>query len=500
MAVVAGAPALVREDFRWDVFLSYRHPDQEAVRHIATKLRDMGLRVWYDEWEVVPGDKFQNDLWAALKQSWTTAVFVGPKTIGGWQEQEVQTAIDIQVKEGRRVIPVFLPDIPDPDKVDIGFPSLNSRVVFEHVVADQRALNRIYWGITGINPDNPAKAPVLKVQKPPSDTQASDDAIEWLSDWLRSGNVTFFVGPGAAGGGPTFPPRNWDIARSLLNELKLIETDDVKFLPPIDIAATLFAVSRTDPVLEVTIVNLIQSRSLSIPPAHQNLANLLSHLSQRQYPRGRRPPKQLILTSNIDLMMERALLSNDVRFTRVVQHKSQNSLYVTNYHDVPVIPTNLDQLDELITSKPARKLLPEAVTGDAAAEPILYKLRGSQDIEGSCALTRPQLLAQARSVIANHLIPDEFQTAASNTPIVFLGTGLLDPDFQYISHTVLFDAWESAHPKYLVQLAPDQDSEDGYRRMEAGIWDKIKQSAMRRNLTTVEEFGDRFLQRLASAL
>ena len=118
----------------------------------------------------------------------------------------------------------------------------------------------------------------------------------------------------------------------------------------------------------------------------------------------------------------------------------------------------------------------------------------------SCALTRPQLLAQARSVIANHLIPDEFQTAASNTPIVFLGTGLLDPDFQYISHTVLFDAWESAHPKYLVQLAPDQDSEDGYRRMEAGIWDKIKQSAMRRNLTTVEEFGDRFLQRLASAL
>ena len=32
--------------------------------------------------------------------------------------------------------------------------------------------------------------------------------------------------------------------------------------------------------------------------------------------------------------------------------------------------------------------------------------------------------------------------------------------------------------------------------MEAGIWDKIKQSAMRRNLTTVEESSGAFLQAL----
>jgi hypothetical protein len=500
MALLAGAQSPVRDDFKWDVFLSYRHPDRDAVEQIAKKLGEMGLQVWWDEWEVAPGDKFQEKLWDGLKRSRATAVFIGPKTVGGWQEQEVQTAIDIQVKEGRRVIPIFLPDVPDPDQIDIPFVPLNSRVVFQHSLTDQRVINRIYWGITGINPDRPPKAPPPEPQEPQADAVGSDEGINWLSDWLRSGNVTFFVGPGVAGGGSTFPPRNWDIARNLLSEMKLIETDDIKFLPPMDIATTLFAVSKTDPVLEVKIVSLIQSRSSLIPPAQQNLANLLMRLTKREMPRGRKPQKQLVLTTNIDLMTERALLRSGVRFTRVVQHKSQPSLYVTSYHDVPVIPSNPDQLDDLITAKGAKELSPEAVAGDMVMEPILYKLHGSQDIEGSCALTRPQLLAQARSAIANHLIPAELQKIASNTPIVFLGTGLLDPDFQYISQTVLFDAWESAHPKYLVQLAPDQDSEDGYRRMEAGIWDKIKQSAMQRKLATIEEFGDRFLQRLTDAL
>jgi hypothetical protein len=297
-----------------------------------------------------------------------------------------------------------------------------------------------------------------------------------------------------------YPPRNWEIARNLLREMKLIETDDIKFLPSIDIAATLYAISKTDPVLENTIVRLIQSRSTSIPAAHQNLADLLVRLTKREIPRGRKPQKQLVLTTNIDLMIERALLGDGVRFTRVVQHQSQPSLHITSFHDVPVIPTRPDELEELITSKGAEDHSPEAVAGDLLPDPILYKLRGSQDIEGSCTLTRPQLLAQARSAIADHLVPAELQKIASNTPIVFLGTGLLDPDFQYVSHTVLFDAWKSEHPKYMVQVAPEQDRDDGYRLMEAGIWDKIKQSAMRRNLTTVEESGDLFLRRLIAVM
>jgi hypothetical protein len=499
---VVGVQKPVREDFEFDVFLSYRFPDKDAVGQIADKLSAMGLKVWWDEWEIAPGDDFQDKLWDGLSRSWTTVVFIGPKTVGGWQEQEVKAAIDKQVKQQKRVIPVFLPEVPNPDEIKLEFLGLNSRVVFEHSLNEQKVFNRIYWGITGINPDRPRPAPVSEAERPQPTAQASDDAVQWIGEkWLRLGqNVTFFVGPGVCGGGPTFPPLNWEIARSLLREMKLIESDDLKFLPPMDIAATLYAVKNTDPVLELTIVNLIQSRSSAIPSAHQALATLLVRLSHREAPpRGLTSQKQLILTSNIDLMIERALLSSGIRFTRVVQHKSEDSLYVSSYHDVTFIPTR-DQLDDVITRKEARQLRPEAVVGDALVGPILYKLRGSQDIGGSCALTRPQLLAQARSAIAKNLIPDELQKIASNTPIVFLGTGLLDPDFQYLSNTVLFNAWESPHPKYMVQLAPEQDQQDGYRRMEAGIWNKIKETAMQRKLFAVEDSCDHFLQRLADTL
>jgi hypothetical protein len=427
-------------------------------------------------------------------------VFMGPGTLGRWQDEEVKSAIDRHVKEGTRVIPVFLPGVPDPDKSDVPFLLHASRVVFQTSVSEEKALNRIYWGITGINPDQLQSSPPPAPPPSPEPRGVAEESIAWLADWLRAANVTFFVGTGTVGVGSSYPPRNWEIARDLLRELRLIETDDIKFLPPVDIAATLFGVSRTDPVLENTIVRLIQSRSAVIPAAHQILAKLLVRLAMRVMPRGRKPQKQLILTTNLDLMLERALLGSGVRFTRVVQHQSRSSLHLTSFHDVPVIPSHPDQLDDLITNKAFKDLPPEAVGGDALVGPILYKLRGSEEIAGSCALTRPQLLAQARSAIADHLIPAELQGIASNTPIVFLGTGLLDPDFQYTSNTVLFDAWNSDHPKYLVQLAPEQDREDAYRRMEAGIWDRIKQSALRRNLTTVEESGDRFLQRLVDAL
>jgi hypothetical protein len=83
---------------------------------------------------------------------------------------------------------------------------------------------------------------------------------------------------------------------------------------------------------------------------------------------------------------------------------------------------------------------------------------------------------------------------------VFLGTSLLDSDFQYMSHTVLFNAWKSDHPKYLVRPAPDQEQADGDRRTEAGMWEQIKRSAMRRNLNTVEMSGEQFLGRLLEAI
>jgi hypothetical protein len=488
-----------REGFQWDVFLSYRGNDREAVAQIAEALRSKKLKVWWDQWAIPPGANFQTEIWKGLKGSWATAVFIGPSTVGGWQDLELKSAISEQVKSGKPVLPVFLPGAPDPDKVDLEFLSLNSRVVFTKTIAEQDGLDRMVWGITGSHPGL-----VPEKEMPPENDVAAEEfatrSVQAVSSWLRSANATFFIGPSVAQSGPTFPFRSWEIATKLLREIKLIEADDVALLPSLDIAATLYGIAQTDPVLEQTVLDLIQSRSAAIPAAQAALSQLLLKLAGRTIPRGKKLQKQLLLTMNIDLCLERALLAAGVGFTRVVQHRAEKQLYLTDFHDERFTNAKPDRIEALIDEAEATPLSPEIMAGTVLAEPVLFKLRGSQDISGSCALTRPQLLAQARMVISERLIPAELQKIATNTPIVFLGVGVLDLEFQYTSNTMLFGAWESDHPKYLVQVSPGLDPHDPYRRLESGLWPKLKDSALKRNLSTVEEACDRFLERVINAL
>ena len=41
---------------QYDVFLSHSSKDKPVVRPLAERLRADGLRVWFDEWDIKPGD------------------------------------------------------------------------------------------------------------------------------------------------------------------------------------------------------------------------------------------------------------------------------------------------------------------------------------------------------------------------------------------------------------------------------------------------------------
>ena len=45
-------PALADDTF--DVFLSHNSKDKPVIRHIGEALKGRGLRVWLDEWALVP--------------------------------------------------------------------------------------------------------------------------------------------------------------------------------------------------------------------------------------------------------------------------------------------------------------------------------------------------------------------------------------------------------------------------------------------------------------
>jgi len=57
------------ESLTHDVFLSYSSNDTVVVRAVAERLRADGLRVWFDEWEIRPGDSIPAKIEEGLEHS-----------------------------------------------------------------------------------------------------------------------------------------------------------------------------------------------------------------------------------------------------------------------------------------------------------------------------------------------------------------------------------------------------------------------------------------------
>ena len=96
----------------YDVYASHRATDRPAVRPILKALRDAGVTFWYDEWNLVPGQSWEDELPRALRRSRSAVVFIGPEGLGDWQKHEVLDLIlkEYQNSNGRfRVIPALLP-------------------------------------------------------------------------------------------------------------------------------------------------------------------------------------------------------------------------------------------------------------------------------------------------------------------------------------------------------------------------------------------------------
>jgi hypothetical protein len=139
---------------RSDVFLSYQRTDKEAVEYLARRLREAGLQVWLDRWNLIPGEPWQEAVEEALDDCATCAVFWGPRGLGPWQNEEMRVALERRVREQNyRVIPVLLPGCPEPEKAKM--PSFLKRVTwvdFRGGLDDSDAFKSLVAGIRGMAP------------------------------------------------------------------------------------------------------------------------------------------------------------------------------------------------------------------------------------------------------------------------------------------------------------------------------------------------------------
>lgn len=102
----------MRESFQYDVFLSYSSRDRRAVQGIAERLRNDGLRVWFDQFVIGPGDLIPAKLQEGLHRSRCLALFMSPDAVSSdWTLLE-RSVILFQdpLNRGGRFVPILLED------------------------------------------------------------------------------------------------------------------------------------------------------------------------------------------------------------------------------------------------------------------------------------------------------------------------------------------------------------------------------------------------------
>ena len=98
----------------FDVFLSHSSKDKDVVRPIAERLQADGLKVWFDESAMRPGDHIHHKVSEGLKQSRVLVLCMSANAFGSdWATLEAGTYLFRDpLNKDRRFIPLRLDDAP----------------------------------------------------------------------------------------------------------------------------------------------------------------------------------------------------------------------------------------------------------------------------------------------------------------------------------------------------------------------------------------------------
>ncbi len=108
------------KEYRNDLFLDYSRTDAELVQLLASELSDAGIRVWFGQWELVPGQDETGLLEEAIEQSRAIGVCVGRRRSGKLDDQILRALLSArQANLSPVAIPILLPgadanNIPSP--------------------------------------------------------------------------------------------------------------------------------------------------------------------------------------------------------------------------------------------------------------------------------------------------------------------------------------------------------------------------------------------------
>lgn len=93
-----------------DIFLSYSHLDCKFVKKIAEALQQRRIRVWYDGWEMKPGDVLRERINQGIEQADYFLVVLSENSLdSSWVRFELNSAMISEIEQRKvRVIPAII--------------------------------------------------------------------------------------------------------------------------------------------------------------------------------------------------------------------------------------------------------------------------------------------------------------------------------------------------------------------------------------------------------
>lgn len=95
---------------QWDLFISHASEDKKSfVDPLAHRLQELAVRVWYDKFTLIPGDRLSEKIAEGLAQSRCGLLILSNSFINKpWPSYELSGLVNRFIEEKLRLIPVWL--------------------------------------------------------------------------------------------------------------------------------------------------------------------------------------------------------------------------------------------------------------------------------------------------------------------------------------------------------------------------------------------------------
>ena len=102
-----------------NIFLSYSHSDKHIAQSVAAELQKNGIEVWYDKWEIKPGDSLIQKIFTeGLSKCDYFLILLSQNSLKSrWVQEELDSALVKKIEGVTRVIPILLEKIEIPASI-----------------------------------------------------------------------------------------------------------------------------------------------------------------------------------------------------------------------------------------------------------------------------------------------------------------------------------------------------------------------------------------------